>query len=121
MEIAGRAEPAITRLPATDAELMAVRDGLEAVVMDPSGTGKRARVEPYTAAGKTGTAQNPHGEDHALFICYAPAESPEIVVAVVLEESGGGGAMAAPAARRVLDAYLNPGPVPLANGNEGGR
>ncbi len=106
------------RLPATDMELVVVRAALEAVVMDPSGTGKRARVEPYTAAGKTGTAQNPHGDDHALFVCYAPAESPEIVVAVVLEESGHGGAVAAPAARRVLDAYLNPGPVPLAGGGD---
>jgi cell division protein FtsI/penicillin-binding protein 2 len=78
-------------------------------------------VEPYTAAGKTGTAQNPHGEDHALFVCYAPAESPEIVVAVVLEESGHGGAVAAPAARRVLEAFLNPSPVPLAGAEEVGR
>ncbi len=109
---------AIGRLPATETELVIVRSALEAVVMDPNGTGKRARVEPYSAAGKTGTAQNPHGDDHALFVCYAPAESPEIVIVVVLEESGHGGAVAAPAARRVLDAYLNPGPVPLASEEE---
>jgi penicillin-binding protein 2 len=114
------AEPA-GRLPATEMELVMIRAGLEAVVMDPNGTGKRARVEPYTAAGKTGTSQNPHGDDHALFVCYAPAESPEIVVAVVLEESGHGGAVAAPAARRVLDAYLNPGPIPLASAEESPR
>jgi penicillin-binding protein 2 len=112
---------AVGRIPATDAEIAIVRAALEAVVMDPSGTGKRVRVEPYTAAGKTGTAQNPHGQDHALFVCFAPAESPEIVIAVVLEESGHGGAVAAPAARRVLDAYLNPAPVPLASGEESGR
>lgn len=104
------------RIPATEAEMAVVRDAMEAVVMGEGGTGKRARVEPFRVAGKTGTAQNPHGEDHALFVCYAPAEAAEIVVVVVLEESGHGGAVAAPTARYVLDAYLNPGTKTLALG-----
>jgi penicillin-binding protein 2 len=105
---------AIGRLPTTDADLMAVREGLEAVVMDPGGTGKKAQVKGFRVGGKTGTAQNPHGQDHALFVGYAPADDPQIVVVAVLEESGHGGAIAAPAAQRVLDAYLNP--VPMATG-----
>ena len=70
---------------------------------DPVRGGHAGRV-----AGKTGTAQNPHGEDHALFFGYAPAEEPEIVVVVVVEQSGHGGAVAAPVAQRVLAAYLDP-------------
>jgi penicillin-binding protein 2 len=103
----------IGRLPTSEADLMAVREALEAVVMDPSGTGKRAQVKPFRVGGKTGTAQNPHGGDHALFVGYAPADDPQIVVVAVLEESGHGGAIAAPAAQRVLDAYLNPAPIAI--------
>jgi penicillin-binding protein 2 len=58
-------------------------------------------------AGKTGTAQNPHGDDHALFVCYAPADDPQIAIAVVVENSGHGGSVAAPIAGRVLrELYL---------------
>jgi len=113
LDLADKAE-VVGRLPATDADLMAVREALEAVVMDPSGTGKRARVNPFRVGGKTGTAQNPHGQDHALFVGYAPADDPQIVVVAVLEEGGHGGAIAAPPVQRVLDAYLNP--VPMAIG-----
>jgi penicillin-binding protein 2 len=53
-------------------------------------------------AGKTGTAQNPHGKDHALFVCYAPVERPTIALAVVVENSGHGGSVAAPRAGKAL-------------------
>jgi penicillin-binding protein 2 len=108
----------VGQLPATGQELMLVREALEGVVMDEAGTGRRARVEPFRVAGKTGTAQNPHGEDHALFFGYAPAEEAEIVVVVVVEQSGHGGAVAAPVARSVLAAYLDPGAKPLLAGEE---
>ncbi len=104
----------IGRIPATDEELTIVRRSLESVVMDPGGTGSRSRVPPFRVGGKTGTAQNPHGEDHAWFVGYAPAEDPEIVVVVMLEEAGHGGAVAAPVAQRVLDRFLNPAGAPAA-------
>ncbi len=66
------------------------------------GTGTAARVPGVSVAGKTGTAQNPHGEDHALFVCYAPAEHPTIALAIVVENSGHGGSVAAPLAGQVL-------------------
>lgn len=105
-------------LPATPNELALVCDAMEGVVMDLRGTGKSARVDPFRVAGKTGTAQNPGVEDHALFVGYAPAEDPEIVVVVVAEESGHGGSIAAPIAQRVLSAYLDPRPKPLTADEE---
>jgi penicillin-binding protein 2 len=78
----------------------ALHEGLAMVVA--SGTGTAARVPGIEVAGKTGTAQNPHGKDHALFVCYAPAVHPTIALAVVVENSGHGGSVAAPLAGRVL-------------------
>ena len=89
-----------------DAQLL--RDAMEAVVEDPSGTGGRARVPGVRVAGKTGTAQNPHGEDHGVFMAYAPADDPRIVVAVVVENGGHGATCAAPIAQHVLAACLAP-------------
>ncbi|MDM7916509.1 MAG: penicillin-binding protein 2, partial [Candidatus Eisenbacteria bacterium] len=101
-------------LPATGVEIAEIQRALEAVVMDPGGTGKQARVGSFRVAGKTGTSQNPHGQDHALFVGYAPADAPEIVVVVVLEQSGHGGAIAAPTAQPVLQTYLMPPPKGMA-------
>lgn len=77
-----------------------VHQGLEWVVE--SGTGTAARVPNVRVGGKTGTAQNPHGNDHALFVCYAPADKPVIGLAFVIENSGHGGSIAAPMAGAVL-------------------
>lgn len=104
------------RLPASEGELAIVRDALEAVVMGDNGTGKRARVAPFRVGGKTGTAQNPHGQDHAWFVGYAPAEAPEIVVVAFLEGGGHGGVAAAPLAQKVMEVYLKPSSQPLATG-----
>jgi len=71
-----------------------------------SGTGTAARVPGVAVAGKTGTAQNPHGDDHALFVCYAPADSPTVAMAFVVENSGHGGSVAAPLAGQVLRRVL---------------
>lgn len=106
----------IDRLPSNAADLALVQAAMERVVMDAGGTGGRAKVGQFRIAGKTGTAQNPHGEDHALFVCYAPVDDPRIVVAVVIEEAGHGGSVAAPVAQRVLAALLQPdAPVSLVD------
>lgn len=71
------------------------------------GTGKSARISGVTVAGKTGTAENETDQDHAWFVGYAPAENPQICVAVLLENDGGaGGTNAAPIARNVMRKYL---------------
>ncbi len=66
------------------------------------GTGYAARIGGVKVAGKTGTAENPHGEPHAWFIGFAPADEPVIAVAVIVENGGGGGDVAAPIARQVM-------------------
>jgi penicillin-binding protein 2 len=70
------------------------------------GTGWRAGVYGIEVAGKTGTAQNPHGDDHAWFIGFAPYENPEIAIAIIIENGGGGGSVAAPLASLILEKYF---------------
>ncbi|RYD79493.1 MAG: penicillin-binding protein 2, partial [Sphingobacteriales bacterium] len=82
-----------------------VVNGMESVVQH--GTGTMGRVKDITICGKTGTAQNPHGEDHALFICFAPKENPKIAIACVVENAGHGGTWAAPIASLLIEMYLN--------------
>ncbi len=90
-----------------------VRQAMELVVA--AGTGTAARVPGMSVGGKTGTAQNPHGRDHALFVCYAPADDPRIAISVVVENAGHGGSVCAPRAGLVLKRVflpdsLQPGP-----------
>lgn len=59
---------------------------------------------PIAIAGKTGTAENPHGDDHGWFVAYAPYDKPTIVVAVVVEQGGFGADAAAPIARKIMEA-----------------
>ena len=100
-------EPEIVgRLPFSDSTIRVLDSALVDVVQGEVGTAHRARVKGTVVAGKTGTAQNPHGEDHALFTVYAPYSDPEIVVTVVVENAGHGGAVAAPIANRVVDYYF---------------
>lgn len=75
-------------------------------VMEPGGTASHLRVRGLNVAGKTGSAQNPHGQAHSWFLAVAPVESPEVAVAAVVENAGAGGAAAGPAAIAVLRAAL---------------
>lgn len=81
-----------------------VREGMRQV-MD-GGTGWYGKVPGIEMAGKTGTAQNPHGKSHAWFMAFAPYEQPEIAISVIVENGGGGGAVAAPIARKFLEKYF---------------
>jgi penicillin-binding protein 2 len=67
------------------------------------GTANAVRVPGVIVGGKTGTAQNPHGNDHALFVCFAPIEAPTVAMAIVAENSGHGGSVSAPIANQVLN------------------
>lgn len=96
--------PVQEKLPISQATLDLVRNGMLLAVEN--GTGGRARVPNVKVAGKTGTAQNPHGEDHAWFICFAPFEKPTIAIAVLVENAGFGGTVAAPIAGEWLKRYF---------------
>jgi penicillin-binding protein 2 len=93
-------------LPISSHVLETVQNIMYNVVSLPHGTGRRVRVADVSVAGKTGTAQNPHGKDHAWFVAFAPLESPRIAVAVIVENGGSGGSIAAPIAQKVLSAYF---------------
>jgi penicillin-binding protein 2 len=85
-----------------------LRRVMKGVVHGEHGTGRASRLAGLKSAGKTGTAQNPHGEDHAWFVSYAPADDPEIAVAIIVENSGHGGAVSAPIARSLYSQYFAP-------------
>ncbi|MFN3403399.1 MAG: penicillin-binding protein 2 [Cytophagaceae bacterium] len=81
-----------------------VIDGMEAVVQ--AGTAGWTKIKDINICGKTGTAQNPHGEDHSVFIAFAPKEDPKIAIAVFVENAGFGGMFAAPIANLMIERYL---------------
>ena len=70
------------------------------------GTGKWYNVPELQICGKTGTVQNPHGEDHALFIGFAPQDNPQIAIAVAVENAGFGSTWACPIATLLMEQYL---------------
>lgn len=80
-------------------------DGM-AMVFEQGGTGYRSRHDSIVMCGKTGTAQNPHGEDHSIFICFAPKDDPKIALAVFVENAGGGSKYGAPIASLMVEKYL---------------
>jgi penicillin-binding protein 2 len=84
-----------------------VQEAMYDVVNVVHGTAGRARIDSIDVCGKTGTVQNPHGEDHSVFIAYAPKEDPKIAIAVYVENSGFGGTWAAPIASLMIEKYLN--------------
>jgi penicillin-binding protein 2 len=115
--VPGPAPEIRSTVPVSEKNLALVRDALTGVVEEPRGTGGRARVPGMHVAGKTGTAQVVHMRhtedleedevplkyrDHAWFVAFAPADAPQIVVAVLNEHGGHGGSAAAPIAQRVL-------------------
>ncbi len=99
-----------------------VIDAMTLVVEGAHGTARAIRSDRYRIAGKTGTAQvfsvkqdeeydeetvAKRKRDHALFIAFAPADDPQIAIAVVVENGGHGGSVAAPIARKIMDHYLH--------------
>ncbi len=85
------------------AYLREVQEGMRLMVMENNST---VRWGDMVLAGKTGTAQNPHGKDHSWFIAYAPYEQPGIAVAVLVENGGFGASAAAPLAGLMMEYYL---------------
>lgn len=99
----GYREPEVIGI--TPAKLAIVQKGLEYVVS--RGTGSRAGRFGVSVAGKTGTAQNSHGDDHALFAGYAPADDPKYVAVAVVEAGKHGSSVAAPMVGELLAHLLS--------------
>jgi len=81
--------------------------GMELVVNGGKGsTARNARIDSIIVCGKTGTAENPHGNDHSIFIAFAPKDNPQIAIAVYVENQGFGTTYAAPIASLMIEKYL---------------
>ncbi len=106
-------------IPVSERNLGIVKNALKGVVQDKRGTARRCRIKGIEVAGKTGTAQvirqarRRQSEkmawkyrDHAWFVAYAPADAPQIAVAVLIEHGGHGGSAAAPVARMVIERWF---------------
>ncbi|MBQ2006601.1 MAG: penicillin-binding protein 2 [Bacteroidales bacterium] len=87
---------------AVEGMYMAVNGGSTA-----AGTAYNASIPGLDVCGKTGTAQNPHGKDNSVFICFAPKDNPKIAVAAYVENAGFGATWALPVASLMLEKYLN--------------
>lgn len=81
-----------------------VIDAMESVVRE--GTGFRAAIPGIEVCGKTGTSQNPHGEDHSVFVAFAPKEDPKIAISVYVQNAGQGARAAASIAGLMMEKYL---------------
>lgn len=96
-------------LPVSQKTLDLIQDGLRAVTEE-GGTASALKSLPVDVAGKTGTAENPHGRDHGWFIAYAPAKNPSLVVVCVVEQGSYGSVSAAPIVQSILEyAFTTPG------------
>ncbi|MGD8625580.1 MAG: penicillin-binding protein 2 [Anaerolineae bacterium] len=103
----------IARLPVGEDNLSVIQQSLYRVTSSPEGTAYAAfEGLDLAVAGKTGTAESGQELPHAWFAGYAPADDPEIAVAVIIEHSGEGATYAAPLFRRVLEAYFGIEPAP---------
>ena len=82
-----------------------VIDGMESAVE--TGTAAASKIKGISICGKTGTAQNPHGRDHSLFVGFAPKNNPKIAIGIMVENGGWGSDWGAPIATLMIEKYLN--------------
>ena len=97
--------PQSRRLEMEPRTVQLIQKGLKGVTQ-PGGTGAWFAGLPVPVAGKTGTAENPHGQDHGWFIAYAPAEKPDLVIACIVEQGTYGATASGPVVYEVLEDYL---------------
>ena len=94
-------------VPMSPKNLDAIRVGLRDVVTSAGTAGYMFEGFPIPIAGKTSTAENPHGDDHGWFVAYGPYDNPTIAIAVIVEQGGYGSDCAAPIARKIMEAAFN--------------
>ena len=120
LEDPGEGSPPLAgeRVPLSEGQISAIRDGLRRAVNEPGGTAHRGEFpRGWSVSGKTGSAQNPRGLVDAWFIGFFPHEGSHYVIGVqTVDEEAGGGEIAAPIAREMIEALKNPRPREEANG-----
>jgi penicillin-binding protein 2 len=94
----------IQRVPVDPKNFDIVIEGMAQCVN--RGTARIAALPDIQVCGKTGTSQNPHGEDHSVFFAFAPKDNPQIAIAVYVENAGWGASYAAPIASLMIEKYL---------------
>ena len=82
-----------------------IKEGMHDVTV--YGTAASVKLPGHEYCAKTGTAQNPHGENHSIFVCFAPKDNPRVAVAVVVENAGYGATWAGPISTLLMEKYLN--------------
>jgi len=100
----------IHTIPVDPRHFETVVEGMDLVVNGEPGTGSTARIAHIPGirvCGKTGTAENPHGKDHSIFMAFAPKDNPKIALSVYVENGGFGSTYAAPIASLMIEYYLN--------------
>ncbi|NNF59223.1 MAG: penicillin-binding protein 2, partial [Rhodothermaceae bacterium] len=110
--------PRARRIPMEPRNLQVVREGMRAVAT--SGTARRSQIlatrdgrfPEIPIAGKTGTAENPRGKDHAVFIAFAPYDDPKVAVGVIVENAGYGSSTAGPISSLMIEQYFRGEVVP---------
>ena len=93
----------IAEIGVSKSNLAAINLGLRGVAQE-GGTGQQLKDFPISIAGKTGTAENPHGKNHGVFVGYAPFENPSIVVAIIIDQGGYASISVVPVARKLFAA-----------------
>jgi penicillin-binding protein 2 len=98
-----RTKQKVTKIPSSIFKV--IKEGMHDVTV--YGTAAFIKVPGHEYCAKTGTAQNPHGKNHSLFVCFAPKDNPKIAVAVIVENAGYGATWAGPIATLMMEKYLN--------------
>jgi penicillin-binding protein 2 len=98
-----RKKQKITKIPKEYFDV--IKEGMHDVTV--FGTAAFIKVPGHEYCAKTGTAQNPHGKNHSLFVCFAPKDNPKIAVAVIVENAGYGSTWAGPIGGLLMEQYLN--------------
>ena len=98
-----RKKQKITKIPKEYFDV--IKEGMHDVTV--YGTAAFIKVPGHEYCAKTGTAQNPHGKNHSLFVCFAPKDNPKIAVAVIVENAGYGSTWAGPLGGLLMEQYLN--------------
>lgn len=98
-----RTKQKVTNIPTDIFKI--IKEGMHDVTVH--GTAAAIKLPGHEYCAKTGTAQNPHGKNHSLFVCFAPKDDPKIAVAVIVENAGYGATWAGPIGSLMMEKYLN--------------